>query len=217
MISLLPADDRPLRILFIGAHSDDIEIGCGGTIRQLLTSQRDVSVCWFVASGSEARHLEAKAAAELMLEGATASEIHLESFTDGHFPFEAFDIKSFFSKTLRAFQPDVVFTHYRDDRHQDHRTLSDLTWQTFRNHLVFEYEIPKYDGDLGQPNTFVKLSDSDASFKISVLERCFGSQREKHWFSEQTFRAMLRLRGMECASESGWAEAFHCRKLVIAT
>ena len=215
MINVFPNLDRAIRVLFIGAHSDDIEIGCGGTIRRLIASGRDVAVYWFVASGTTERHEEARNAASHFLDGCGTSTIDLATFTDGHFPFEAQEIKSVFATRLRDFGPDVVFTHYRDDRHQDHRTLSDLTWQTFRNHLVLEYEVPKYDGDLGQPNLFVKLSADDVAFKVQGLERSFASQRNKHWFSEDTFRALLRLRGMESASESGWAEAFYSRKAVL--
>ncbi len=215
MMNLGLPSGLPIRLLCIGAHSDDIEIGCGGTIRTLLQSRADVSICWFVASGSSNRQEEARIAAERFTDGAQSVELKFASFTDGHFPFESQHIKRLFSEDLRSFQPNLVLTHYRDDRHQDHRTLSDLTWQTFRDHLVLEYEIPKYDGDLGQPNMYVSLSEEVAQFKVATILNCFGSQKSKHWFEEDTFRAIMRLRGMECGSDGRWAEAFYARKIRV--
>jgi LmbE family N-acetylglucosaminyl deacetylase len=151
----------------------------------------------------------------MFTEGAASVDLKLASFSDGHFPFEARDIKKVFSTDLRDFSPNVVFTHYREDRHQDHRTLSELTWQTFRDHLVLEYEIPKYDGDLGRPNVYVSLNDEIVDYKVASILKSFESQRSKHWFSDDTFRAIMRIRGMECASNGRWAEAFHGRKIRV--
>ena len=213
MINLGLPSGMPVRLLCIGAHSDDIEIGCGGTIRTLLQERSDVSIYWFVASGSPTRQEEARIAAERFADGAQSLELKFGSHTDGHFPFEAAEIKRLFSDDLCSFQPNLVLTHFRHDRHQDHRTLSDMTWQTFRDHLILEYEIPKYDGDLGQPNLFVSLSDDVVDFKVATILSSFGSQKSKHWFEDDTFRAIMRLRGMECGADGRWAEAFYVRKI----
>jgi LmbE family N-acetylglucosaminyl deacetylase len=202
------------RILCVGAHSDDIEIGCGGTILKLLRDHPGVDVQWVVFSGSGSRAEEARRSAELFLGAAAARTIVVEQFEDTLFPSAGPAIKASFER-LKSFRPDVVFTHYRDDRHQDHRVLSDLAWNTFRNHLILEYEIPKYDGDLGIPNVFVPLEEDVVARKVELLCEVFQTQGNRHWFSEDTFRALMRLRGIECASDSKYAEAFHCRKLTL--
>ena len=203
------------RVLCLGAHSDDIEIGCGGTILGLLERHDDVVVRWIVFSSNEERAEEARASANAFLDRALEKEVVVKKFRDGFFPFLGDQIKDEFEALKRVFVPDLVFTHYRSDRHQDHRLISDLTWNTFRDHLILEYEIPKYDGDLGQPNFFVPLADPICSQKIEILIDCFKSQRRKQWFDEQTFLAILRLRGMEANAPTRFAEAFYCRKAVL--
>lgn len=199
------------KLLFLGAHSDDIEIGCGGTILRLAATYPGLNVLWVVFSAEGKRRQEARASAQLFLKGIRNVKLVIKQFRTSYFPSQNDRIKTYF-ESLKAFAPDIVFTHYRDDRHQDHRVLSDLAWNTFREHLILEYEIPKYDGDLGIPNLFVPLETSVSRRKVQYLCRTFRSQESKHWFSEETFLALLRLRGMECASE--YAEAFYCRKLV---
>lgn len=207
--------DGTYRVLCLGAHSDDIEIGCGGTILALLERYPNVIVKWIVFSGNEERISEARASADAFLSQARGKEVVLKNFRDGFFPFLGGQIKEEFETLKREFNPDLVFTHFRDDRHQDHRLISDLTWNTFRNHLIFEYEIPKYDGDLGHPNFFVPLGESVCSRKIRNLVENFKSQSQKQWFDEETFLAILRLRGMEANSPTRYAEAFYCRKAVF--
>ena len=206
--------DQVKRVLCLGAHSDDIEIGCGGTLLKLLRDHSDVQVLWVVFSGRGGRSREARSSADAFLAGAGRKTIVVKHFRDGFFPAQMASIKEYFEEIKSAFVPDLVFTHYRDDRHQDHRVLSDLTWNTFRNHLILEYEIPKYDGDLGIPNFFVRLDEDLCRKKVGYLCRYFQTQSNKHWFSEETFRALMRLRGMECASPTAYAEAFFCRKFV---
>jgi len=203
------------RILCLGAHSDDIEIGCGGTILALLDRYEDVSVHWVVFSADEMRAGEARVAASRFLERAGSRDVVVRGFRDGHFPFQGAAIKEEFEAIKQRFEPDLILTHYRDDRHQDHRLISDLTWNTFRNHLILEYEIPKYDGDFGSPNVFMPLPESICSRKVRHLMESFESQRRKPWFDERTFSAVLRIRGMEAASPTRLAEAFYCRKMLL--
>lgn len=205
----------PRTILCLGAHSDDIEIGCGGTLRALIEATPTVQVHWVVFSGDERRAAEARAGAGRILDGVREPRVVLHAFRDGYFPWEAPRIKECFEAIAREVDPDLVFTHYRDDRHQDHRTLSDLTWNTFRHHLVLEYEIPKYDGDLGRPNVYVPLTVAQRRAKVDTLMECFASQRDHAWFTEDTFNGLMRLRGMECAAANGHAEAFHGRKMSL--
>ena len=203
------------QVLCLGAHSDDIEIGCGGTVLALLERHQNVAVRWIVFSASRERADEARTSADAFLNGAHRRDVSVRDFRDGFFPFQGGEIKEEFESLKREFSPDLVFTHYRNDRHQDHRLISDLTWNTFRDHLVLEYEIPKYDGDLGQPNFFVPLDESICTRKVQNLLESFRSQRQKHWFDEQTFLAILRLRGMEANAPTRYAEAFYCRKAVL--
>lgn len=204
-----------LRLLCLGAHSDDIEIGCGATILSLLQARRDVEVQWTVFSGHGPRGEEARGSAAAFLEGAARSEVDLLGFRDGFFPYQGAEIKEYFEALKRRFDPDIVLTHRGADRHQDHRLLSELTWNTFRSHQVLEYEIPKYDGDLAQPNVFVPLDSDARGRKVELLMEHFGSQRSKSWFTPETFDGLMRLRGIECASPSGYAEAFHGRKITL--
>jgi LmbE family N-acetylglucosaminyl deacetylase len=205
------------RILCLGAHSDDIEIGVGGTLLKLVEKRSDLEVWWVVFSAPGERAEEARASAADFLFGVGNHEIRIGPFRESYFPSEWPAIKDWFEEIKAKFEPEVVFTHYRDDRHQDHRVLSDLAWNTFRNHLIFEYEIPKYDGDLGCPNVFVPLSEQLRGRKIELLLKHFKTQSRKQWFTSDTFEAMHRIRGIECASASGRAEAFYCRKLVLET
>jgi len=204
------------RILCLGAHSDDIEIGAGGTLLKLAEQRSDLEIWWVVFSAPGLRAEEARRSADEFLSGVPNQHVRIGSFRESYFPSEWPLIKDWYEEIKAKFDPDVVFTHYRDDRHQDHRVLSDLAWNTFRNHLIFEYEIFKYDGDLGNPNMFVPLSEQICGRKIELLLKHFKTQGAKHWFTSDTFEAMHRLRGVECASATGRAEAFYCRKLVLS-
>jgi len=203
-----------LEILCLGAHPDDIEIGCGGTIRKLCQDRADMVVHWVVLGASGDRGEEARDGALRFRSGAKGGELLMEGFRDGFFPFEGVRIKEFFESLKTRFSPDVIFTHSRDDRHQDHRLVSDLTWNTWRDHLVFEYEIPKWDGDLGRPNAFSPLSSSIARYKAETILEAFPSQVERHWFTADTFLGLMRLRGMECRAPEGFAEGFIARKIL---
>ncbi len=207
----LPA--RARNILCLGAHADDIEIGCGGTLLRWISARPDLNVRWVVFTAEGKRANEAKASAKALLQR-TKAKVSVANFRTSFLPFEGTKVKDHFEKLHKSFEPDLIFTHYREDRHQDHRLLSDLTWNTYRDHVVLEYEIPKYDGDLSSPNFFVPLEEELARKKAAHLCRYFQTQGNKHWFAEETFLALMRLRGMECAS--AYAEAFYCRKLVCA-
>ena len=198
------------KVLCLGAHSDDIEIGCGGTLLKMSREIANLDVHWVVFSAGGKRTSEAQRSARTFLKDAARKKIVVKQFRTSFFPFDGKRIKEFF-ETLKPFNPELVFTHYRDDRHQDHRLLSDLSWNTFRDHLILEYEVPKYDGDLGAPNFFIPLGDSLAREKADHLCRYFQTQSNKHWFSKETFLALMRLRGMECCAE--YAEAFYARKV----
>jgi LmbE family N-acetylglucosaminyl deacetylase len=210
-------NNTPFRVLCIGAHSDDIEIGCGGLILHLLRRRRRIQLDWIVFSATAAREREARRSARLFLRGAARQRVIIHGFRDGFLPFDGAAVKKTFEDLKTEVAPDLILTHYRDDRHQDHRLLSDLTWNTFRNHFILEYEIPKFDGDLGTPNCFVPLERSVCARKVKYLQTVFGTQRDKHWFTEDTFMALMRLRGMECRAADGYAEAFYARKVVIGT
>jgi LmbE family N-acetylglucosaminyl deacetylase len=206
--------DGGLRVLAIGAHSDDIEIGCGGTVLRLVEDGLAASVGWVVLTAVGERAEEARASAAAFLKQAPEHEVVVRDFRDGFLPYEGWQVKEFFEE-LKRFDPDLVLTHRREDMHQDHRLVGELTWNTFRNHLVLEYEIAKYEGDLGQPNLFVTLDRSRCERKIELLMEGFQSQRDHRWFTEDTFWSLLRLRGLESNSPTTYAEAFHARKLVI--
>jgi LmbE family N-acetylglucosaminyl deacetylase len=204
----------PLTVLCLGAHADDIEIGCGGTLLTLLAQRRGVTVHWVVFSGTAERAREARRSAARMLRGARAGRVRVEPFRDSFFPYDGARIKEVFEQ-IKPIAPDLVFTHWRHDRHQDHRLVAELTWNTFRDHTVLEYEVPKYEGDLGHPNLFVPLAAAVRRRKLTILMTGFASQRGKPWFSEATFDGLMRLRGIECAAPEGYAEAFHAPKLVL--
>lgn len=213
MLGFKLANDRPLNLLALGAHCDDIEIGAGGTLLKLFDTCEIASVKWVVFASNEIRKKEATDSANMFLKGIGKSEVVIQDYRDGFLPFTAAEIKDFFESIKRGFAPDIIFTHYRTDRHQDHRLVSDLTWNTWRNHLILEYEIPKYDGDLGIPNVYVPLEEKYIKKRNEILMEAFVSQREKHWFDNDTFSALPRLRGMESATT--WAEAFYGRKILF--
>lgn len=206
----------PIRVLAIGAHPDDIEIGCGGTLMRLVAEGAVAQACWVVLSGEPERAVEARASATAALSDVTDSQVIVRDFADGFFPYDGREIKRFFEELKSELSPDLIFTHQRHDLHQDHRVCCELTWNTFRDHLVLEYEVPKYDGDMGRPNLFVPLDDELRRRKIDHLMTYFGSQVPKRWFKEDLFSGLLRLRGMECNSPTSFAEAFYCRKAVLA-
>jgi len=215
MISLHIPDRSPLRVLCLGAHPDDIEIGCGGTILRLIQERLSLSVHWVVFAAGGRRGEEALASAGLFLERVGDKRIVLNSFDDGFLPYSGRAVKESFEDLKLEVSPDVIFTHCRQDLHQDHRLISDLTWNTFRDHLILEYEIPKYDGDLGAPNLFFPLDEAICERKVRHIWDSYVSQREKPWFTEETLLALLRLRGIESRSVGRYAEAFYCRKLVV--
>jgi LmbE family N-acetylglucosaminyl deacetylase len=202
-------------VLLLGAHSDDIEIGCGGTVLRLLEMNPDAAMHWIVFSGRAERAKEAEASAARFLAAARARNIEVHQFRDGFFPSEHARIKTYFEELKTRVDPDLLFTHYRDDLHQDHRVISELTWNTYRHHTVLEYEVPKWDGDLGNPNVYVRLDEEHARRKVEILMECFGSQAGKHWFDAETFNGMMRLRALECSAPSRRAEAFYGRKVTL--
>ena len=206
---------RPLRLLCIGAHSDDIEIGCGGTILSLIEVGIPLEVDWCVLSGGGDRRGEAEASARDFLCGVQSNKIHVLDFEDSYFPAQSRAIKEWLIGQRSRCQPDLVFTHSRGDAHQDHRTIQELTWNIFRDQLILEYEIPKWDGDLGRPNAYVALPVRVLEKKLELLMRNFGSQRSKDWFDKETFRGLARLRGMECRAPETYAEAFYASKMRI--
>lgn len=213
-LSLDGAARKGLQVLCLGSHSDDIEIGCGGAILRLAEQYPDSTFHWVVFSANGVRAAEAQSAA-LRFAGTRLAGPLLKTFPDGSLPFVGSEVKAVFEELKRAISPDLIFTHNRRDAHQDHRMVAELTWNTFRNHLILEYEIPKYDGDLGQPSVFVPLDFEVCRQKVSHIVEIFKSQHNKRWFEEQTFLSLMRLRGMECNAPSGYAEAFYCRKLVL--
>jgi LmbE family N-acetylglucosaminyl deacetylase len=205
---------RRLTILCLGAHADDIEIGCGGTVLRLLRAFPRSTVHWVVLSAPRRRAAEARASVARFLRGAGRRTVHVHDFRDGFFPDARTPIKEAF-EALKPVAPDLILTHTEHDRHQDHRLVAELTWNTFRDHLILEYEVPKYDGDLASPNVFVPVAAGDRRRKITILMESFPSQRRKRWFSPATFEALMRLRGVECAAREGYAEAFYARKLTL--
>jgi len=203
----------PLNVLCLGAHSDDIEIGCGGTVLRLADQYPHCVFHWVVFSAAGARAAEAERSAARFVGGPTLRTT-IRDFRDGCLDFYGPSIKTLF-EDLKTVSPDLILTHQRKDAHQDHRLIAELTWNTFRHHLILEYEIPKYDGDMGQPNVFFALEQDLSHKKVELLLESFPSQRNRYWFKEELFLALMRLRGMECRSDTGYAEAFYCRKLLL--
>jgi LmbE family N-acetylglucosaminyl deacetylase len=206
---------KDFKILCLGAHSDDIEIGCGGTILRFAEMYPNCLFHWVVFSAIGIREAEARQAAAQFVPRDRLKGLHLKTFADGFMPFSGAELKHTFEEFKKTLNPDFIFSHNRKDSHQDHRLIAELTWNTFRDHLILEYEVPKYDGDMGQPSLFVPLSLEQCERKIRYLVDTFESQRQKRWFEPETFRALMRLRGMECNSSSGYAEAFYSRKLIL--
>jgi LmbE family N-acetylglucosaminyl deacetylase len=214
-LSLPHNGDRPLSVLCLGAHADDIEIGCGGTLLRLLAERPETIVRWIIFSGNEARRTEAKNSARTFLGERTEYQLEIFDIRDGYFPFYGAAIKDVFEDLKRTIEPSLIFSHWIGDAHQDHRVIAELTRCTFRNHLILEYEIPKYDGDLGNPNVFVPLLREQMTRKVNFILANFPSQAARQWFDEATFIALARLRGVGCNAAEGVAEAFHSAKLTI--
>ena len=214
-IDLLANLDGPGRVLALGAHCDDIEIGCGGTMLRLAASRPGLEVCWVVFCSDPSRALEARAAAGAFLQDVAASRIVVHDFRDAYLPYSGAVVKDAFESLQREFSPDLIFTHYRDDRHQDHRLVSELTWNTWRNHLILEYEIPKYDGDFGSPNLFSPLPRAILDKKIDLVLEHYGSQSGRHWLTRDLLQGVARIRGMECVAPDQVAEAFYVRKVTV--
>jgi LmbE family N-acetylglucosaminyl deacetylase len=216
MLSLrLGYGEGPLRLLCLGAHPDDIEIGCGGTILRLIAQVPEIEVRWVVFTGNKQRAAEARASAGEFMSGAARSEVVQHRFRDAYLPYEGEVVKDAFEALRRAYEPTLILTHHLEDAHQDHRLISQLTYNTFRNHLILEYEIPKHDSDLGNPNFFVPLDEAEARRKTAALQRHFVSQRGRDWFNEDTFLALMRLRGTFAPAPSRFAEGFYCRKAIL--
>lgn len=213
MLTLLPKDLNT--VLCIGAHCDDIEIGCGATMLQLADQRPDLTFYWVVLASNPVRAQEAQRSAALFLNNAKHKTVVVKEFRNGYFPYLGAQLKEYFEQLKTLVAPDLIFTHYSADLHQDHRVVAELTWNTFRNHFILEYEIPKYDGGLGSPNVFVPVTQQQGVVKIDHLLSCFESEASKHWFTRETFSALLRLRGVECNAASGYAEAYYCRKVVL--
>jgi LmbE family N-acetylglucosaminyl deacetylase len=218
MLNIIPcytSKDTPT-ILFLGAHSDDIEIGCGGSILKLSEENPEAHIHWVVFSAAGDRETEARQSATAMLAPFHSSQIETFDFKDGYFPHFNSAIKDQFEKLKAELVPDIIFTHHRDDLHQDHRIIGELCWNTFRDHFILEYEIPKYDGGLGNPNCFVNLPQPIVNKKCEHLNKHFATQRNQHWFSDDLFSGLMRLRGVECRSPSGFAEGFYSRKATLS-
>lgn len=213
-LALASPPGRRLEVLCIGAHCDDIEIGCGGTVLSLQQRYPNSRIHWVVLTSNPARRKEALAGARAFVAKPARGEILVHDLPDGLLPAHIADVKARFEALKGAIEPDLILTHHMGDRHQDHRLIGEITWQTFRDHLIWEYEIPKYEGDLATPDLYVHLPSSAAKRKIALIARTFASQRGKSWFREEYFEAVMRLRGLESRAGDGFAEAFHCRKLV---
>ena len=209
--------NRVKRVLCVGAHSDDIEIGCGGTVLRMIAQSRNIEFYWLVLSSDPRRAKEAESSANAFLGRARKKTVVMKSFRDGFLPYLGPPVKECFEELKKVFTPDVIFTHCRHDLHQDHRLVCELMWNTFRDHFILEYEVPKYDADLRSPNFFVPLSDAQARKKVNSLVRYFTTQQNKRWFSEELFYGLMRLRGTEAASTTRYAEAFYCRKVLLGT
>jgi LmbE family N-acetylglucosaminyl deacetylase len=203
-----------LRVLLLGAHCDDIEIGCGATIMRLKKDFKLTAVKWVVFTSNSIRREEARKCADVFLKGVSSTEVLIHDMRDGHLPFAGAKVKENFEE-LKGFKPDIIFTHARHDRHQDHKLLADMTWNTFRDHTIMEYEIPKYEGDLGHPNVFVTIDVKTAEAKADAIVDGYPSQGSKQWFDKETFLSLMRIRGLECASPTKYAEGFYVSKMTI--
>jgi LmbE family N-acetylglucosaminyl deacetylase len=208
------SDKSIANVLCIGAHCDDIEIGCGGLVQRLHEANPAAHFDWIVLTSDDVRRAEALAAVDSLLEGASVTA-RIEQFRESYLPYHGSDVKDYFGRLGRELSPDLIVTHHGNDLHQDHRLIAELTWNTWRDHLILEYEVPKYDGDLGRPNTFVSLTQAQCARKVETLMKSFPTQKSKYWFTEDTFWGLLRLRGIEAHAPSGFAEGFYSRKLVL--
>lgn len=215
MLQFSPLPGRLKSVLCLGAHCDDIEIGCGAMILRLAQRDPQVQFHWVVLSSNAVRAQEARSSAELFLRGVASKTVVVKEFRNGYFPYAGAQLKDYFEDLKKTINPDLILTHYSQDLHQDHRITAELTWNTFRNHFILEYEIPKYDGGLGTPNFFIPAHPEHCDAKISHLLDCFGSEANKPWFTRETFLGLMRLRGVECNAPSGYAEAFYCRKTML--
>jgi LmbE family N-acetylglucosaminyl deacetylase len=207
--------NRVKRVLCLGAHGDDIEIGCGGTLLRMIKKSKSIEFYWLVFTSNPTRAKEAKRSANAFLSGARDKTVVVKSFRDGFLPYLGPLVKECFEELKKVFRPDLIFTHCRHDLHQDHRLVCELTWNTFRDHFILEYEVPKYDADLRSPNFFVPLSEAHARKKVKNLMRYFTTQQNKHWFSEELFYGLMRVRATEAAFSTRYAEAFYCRKFIL--
>ena len=216
-LSLLGAGRREkLHILCLGAHCDDIDIGCGGALLALLDQHHGVDVTWVAFSAIGERARELRKSAGRFLRKAGAARVVTRDYRDGFLPAHFTAVKEDFEGLKKLASPTVIFTHRRDDRHQDHRLVAELTWNTFRSHLILEYEVPKYEGDLAAPSAYVSLKPAQVERKIRILLSSYRTQREKRWFTADTFRGLMRLRGIESGAPSGWAEGFYASKLLLS-
>ena len=215
MLKLSLDNDSPKKILCLGAHCDDIEIGVGGTILKLVRTIKNPDVCWVVFSSDDRRARETEKSANDFLRNVKRKKILINRFRNSYFPYHGEEIKEYFEKLKGEYQPDIIFTHYRNDLHQDHRLISELTWNSFRDHLILEYEIPKFDGDLGSPNFFVHLVADLCRMKTNRIMKYFKSQNDKKWFTSDTFLSLLRIRGVESNAPDKYAEGFYCRKIIL--
>ena len=215
MLKISLESRTPKKILCLGAHCDDIEIGCGGALLKLIHTMKDVHVYWVVFSSDARREKEALQSANDFLKTVKKKKIVIKRFRNSFFPYCGAEIKEYFEQLRKEFSPDIIFTHFRNDLHQDHRLISELTWNTYRNHLILEYEIPKYDGDLGSPNFFVQFDEAISLQKIEKVMKYFKSQLDKAWFTKDTFLSILRLRGVESNAPEKYAEGFYCRKIIL--
>ena len=215
-LRLGPARSGTYSVLCLGAHSDDLEIGCSGTLMKLCAGGVPLDVTWIVFSANDEREREARQSAETILGAVARKDVAVKRFPEGIFPSVQADIKQDFEALKERLSPDVIFTHHAQDLHQDHRVIGELTWNTFRDHLILEYEIPKYDGDLAAPNVFVRLDEATCRRKVENILASFRSQADRHWFTEDLFLSLLRLRGMQARSATRYAEAFYARKLLLA-
>lgn len=215
MLTIGFEETERLEVLFLGAHCDDIEIGAGGLALELAARRPDATVHWVVLTSNAQREAETRAAAARFLDGVANVNVVIRDFRNGFFPWVGADIKEFFESLKQTIAPQLIVTHFRGDLHQDHRTVGELTWNTWRDHMICEYEIPKYDGGLGSPNLFVPLSAATMERKVAILLEEFASQRARQWFTEDTFRGLARLRGIECNAPDGFAEAYYVSKSVL--
>lgn len=214
-LQLLVEPGRSPKMLCLGAHCDDIAIGCGGTLLDLAHRYPNAEFLWVVLASTEERAEEERKAVGALLPEAVKKQVIIKAWKDGFLPYQGSQVKEFFEELKPTFSPDLIFTHYREDAHQDHRLVSELTWNTYRHHFILEYEIPKYDGDIGMPNVYFPLSDALVYAKVKTLMECYKTQTSKRWFSEDTFKSLMRLRGIECDAPEPYAEAFYARKIVL--